>query len=126
MLTPQDLQEVGFQTAKFGGYAKAEVDAFLEPLMDDYVALYKENAVVMDWDAPMAAFGGLTGYEVAVNMYAFHTSQQNAGQKNEKGVFEVFRVEDRESDYSCYRFGLAFSAVGEDVYKNDFFENIPE
>ena len=46
MLTPQDLQEVGFQTAKFGGYAKAEVDAFLEPLMDDYVALYKENAVL--------------------------------------------------------------------------------
>ena len=46
MLTPQDLQEVGFQTAKFGGYAKPEVDAFLEPLMDDYVALYKENAVL--------------------------------------------------------------------------------
>ena len=46
MLTPQDLQEVGFQTAKFGGYVKTEVDEFLSPLMDDYVALYKENAVL--------------------------------------------------------------------------------
>lgn len=46
MLTPQDLQEVGFQTAKFGGYVKSEVDEFLEPLMDDYVTLYKENAVL--------------------------------------------------------------------------------
>ena len=46
MLTPQDLQEVGFQSAKFGGYVKTEVDEFLAPLMDDYVALYKENAVL--------------------------------------------------------------------------------
>ncbi len=91
-----------------------------------YLHLYKENALVMDWDAPLASFGGLTGYEVAEKMYAFHTSQQSAGQKNEKGVFEVFTVEPRDSDYSCYRFGLAFSAVGEDVFKNDFFENIPE
>ena len=91
-----------------------------------YLHLYGKNAVVMDWDAPLSAFGGMTGYEVAEKMYAFHTSQQKAGQKNEKGVFEVFRVEDRDSDCSCYRFGLAFSAVGEDAYKNDFFENIPE
>ena len=46
MLTPQDLQEIGFQTAKIGGYVKSEVDEVLAPLMDDYVALYKENAVL--------------------------------------------------------------------------------
>ncbi|MBR6377687.1 MAG: DivIVA domain-containing protein [Oscillospiraceae bacterium] len=46
MLTPQDLQEIGFQSAKFGGYVKSEVDEFLEPLLDDYVTLYKENAVL--------------------------------------------------------------------------------
>ena len=46
MLTPQDLQEVSFEKAKFGGYVMKSVDEFLEPLMDDYVALYKENAVL--------------------------------------------------------------------------------
>ena len=46
MLTPQDLQEVSFEKAKFGGYVMKSVDEFLEPLMDDYVTLYKENAVL--------------------------------------------------------------------------------
>jgi len=90
-----------------------------------YLHLYKENVIEMDWDAPMSAFDGMTGYEVAKEMYTKHVSQQNAGQKNEKGVFERFEVEPRESDYSCYRFGLAYTAVGADVEKNDFFENVP-
>ena len=46
MLTPQDLQEVSFEKAKIGGYVMKSVDDFLEPLMDDYLTLYKENAVL--------------------------------------------------------------------------------
>lgn len=46
MLTPQDLQEVSFEKAKIGGYVMKSVDEFLEPLMDDYITLYKENAVL--------------------------------------------------------------------------------
>lgn len=46
MLTPQDLQEVCFEKAKIGGYVMKSVDDFLEPLMEDYVTLYKENAVL--------------------------------------------------------------------------------
>ena len=46
MLTPQDLQNVTFEKAKLGGYQMQSVDEFLEPLIDDYVALYKENAVL--------------------------------------------------------------------------------
>ena len=46
MLTPQDLQEVSFEKAKIGGYVMKSVDEFLEPLMDDYLTLYKENAVL--------------------------------------------------------------------------------
>lgn len=46
MLTPQDLQEVYFDKARFGGYSMQSVDAFLEPLMNDYLTLYKENAVL--------------------------------------------------------------------------------
>lgn len=46
MLTPQDLQEVSFEKAKIGGYVMKSVDEFLEPMMEDYVTLYKENAVL--------------------------------------------------------------------------------
>ena len=46
MLTPQDLQEVYFEKARFGGYQMQSVDEFLEKLMNDYLALYKENAVL--------------------------------------------------------------------------------
>jgi cell division initiation protein len=46
MLTPQDLQDVTFEKAKIGGYQMQSVDELLEPLMEDYVTLYKENAVL--------------------------------------------------------------------------------
>lgn len=46
MLTPQDLQDVTFEKAKIGGYQMQSVDDLLEPLMEDYVTLYKENAVL--------------------------------------------------------------------------------
>ena len=46
MLTPQDLQEVSFEKARIGGYVMKSVDDFLEPLIEDYVTIYKENAVL--------------------------------------------------------------------------------
>ena len=46
MFTPQQIDQVSFGTATFGGYNKEDVDAFLEPLTEDYVTLYKENALL--------------------------------------------------------------------------------
>ena len=46
MFTPQQLDEVSFDTAVFNGYDKEAVDEFLEPLIEDYVTLYKENALL--------------------------------------------------------------------------------
>ena len=46
MLTPQDLQDISFEKAKIGGYVMKSVDDVLVPLIDDYVTLYKENAVL--------------------------------------------------------------------------------
>ncbi|NLT39336.1 MAG: DivIVA domain-containing protein [Clostridiales bacterium] len=46
MLTPQEVQEKTFPKAVFGGYDMAAVDDFLEPLSEDYITLYKENAVL--------------------------------------------------------------------------------
>jgi cell division initiation protein len=46
MFTPQQIEQVSFGTATFHGYDKRDVDAFLEPLVDDYITLYKENALL--------------------------------------------------------------------------------
>jgi len=46
MFTPQQIEQVSFGRATFGGYDMQSVDAFLEPLTEDYITLYKENALL--------------------------------------------------------------------------------
>ena len=46
MITPQEIEQISFNRATFGGYDMQSVDAFLEPLTDDYITLYKENALL--------------------------------------------------------------------------------
>ena len=46
MLTPQQIDQISFGRATFGGYNMEDVDEFLTPLTEDYVTLYKENALL--------------------------------------------------------------------------------
>jgi cell division initiation protein len=46
MFTPQQIEQVSFSKQAFNGYDIQSVDAFLEPLVDDYITLYKENALL--------------------------------------------------------------------------------
>ena len=46
MKTPQEIEQISFSKATFGGYNMDDVDAFLEPLIEDYITLYKENALL--------------------------------------------------------------------------------
>ena len=46
MFTPQQIDQISFGRAAFGGYDMQAVDEFLEPLTEDYVTLYKENALL--------------------------------------------------------------------------------
>ena len=46
MFTPQQIEQIAFGTQAFGGYNMQQVDEFLEPLTEDYVTLYKENALL--------------------------------------------------------------------------------
>ena len=46
MFTPQQIDQIAFSKATFGGYNMQQVDEFLEPLTEDYVTLYKENALL--------------------------------------------------------------------------------
>lgn len=78
-----------------------------------YLHLHGENALKMDWRKPLSAFGGRTSLEVAQEAYRLHVTQQRT----------KFEVTD-EGKTSCARFGLAYTRVGPDVKKDDFFENI--
>lgn len=78
-----------------------------------YLHLYKYNKVRMDWYQPLAAFGGKDAMTVATEAFECHVSQVKSGTDMGSGL--------RRDNSS---FGLWFSRVGEDVAKNDFFENI--
>lgn len=78
-----------------------------------YLHLYEQNPVKMDWRKPLAAFGGQTAFDLASRAFECHISQQRTD----------YHVEDF-GPYDSSKFGLAYSAVGEDVQKDDFFENL--
>jgi len=46
MFTPQQIEQISFSKQTFGGYDMQSVDEFLEPLTEDYITLYKENALL--------------------------------------------------------------------------------
>lgn len=78
-----------------------------------YLHLYEEGALRMDWRAPLEAFSGRTAFDMAQAAFACHISQQKTD----------YHVEDF-GPYDNAKFGLAFSCVGEDSEKDDFFEHI--
>jgi len=77
-----------------------------------YVHLYAKNQITMNWDVPLDGFGGTSAFDMAIRGFAKHKSQQTYYKVGREGVF------------NCMLFGLYRSTVGEDVKKNDFFENI--
>lgn len=79
-----------------------------------YIHLLKENQIRMDWLTPQPACGGLSLLEVARKGMAKQVSQT-----------KYYSVKDG-GQYDNALYGLQVSTVGEDVEKNDFFENIPE
>mgnify|MGYP003495454503 FL=1 len=62
---------------------------------------------------PLEAFGGKTAFDMAEAAFQCHVSQLDT----------EYKVEDF-GPYDNAKFGLAFSTVGEDESKNDFFENM--
>ena len=86
-----------------------------------YLHLYEENGIVMDWDQPLSRFDGMTAFEVTQKLgYPCHKSQYSDFawyHSSAKTARDVARYN------PCY-YGLFRSTVGEDVQKNDFFENV--
>ena len=79
----------------------------------------------MDYDTPLEYFNGKTAYEVSKEGYSKHLSQQwtwftdwiNGKNDNYTKATDI-------KTYSPLKYGLFFSNVGEDIQKNDMFENI--
>ncbi len=86
-----------------------------------YFHLYAENPIVMDWDQPLESFGGMTAFEVSTQIgFRQHRSQI----KDYAWYYAGYPTAASIPRYNPCQFGLYRSLVGEDVEKNDFFENV--
>lgn len=77
-----------------------------------YLHLYKDNEIVLDCRKPLDKFNGKTALDIAKESYEKHVSQQ----------WCWFYVDDKYA-YSCAKFGLYRTTVGNDT-GNDIMENL--
>ena len=113
------LASKGVENAAISGQHKESEEKYgLWDVPKTYVHLYAENQIDMDWDVPLARFGGKTGLEVAAEALECHVSQMD-----ENAAWQMSDVSSGQYDNSL--FGLWRTTVGPDVLKNDLFENIP-
>lgn len=86
-----------------------------------YLHLYEENQIVMDWDQPLESFGGMTAFEVTRDLgYPCHKSQY----QDFAWYLAGYDTAAECPKYNPCYYGLYRTTVGEDVEKNDFFENL--
>jgi LmbE family N-acetylglucosaminyl deacetylase len=80
-----------------------------------YLHLYKQNAVVMNWNMPVPSMGGKTALAIARTAFLEHVTQA------------PFNMDVRTGGKtSVLHFGLAYTRIGNDVAKNDFMENVTQ
>ena len=92
-----------------------------------YLHLYPESPIVLDYDTPLSRFDGLTAFQVSQQLgFPCHKSQQQFVMFGDwlYGYNGEITKASQISNYSPCQFGLYHSAVGPDVQKNDFLENI--
>ena len=89
-----------------------------------YLHLYEENPIVLDYDQPLENFGGMTAFEVTQKLgFPCHESQYDYFKGWLYGGGKI-TLASQIKKYNPCKFGLYFTSVGEDVQKNDFFENL--
>lgn len=87
-----------------------------------YVHLGDSDVIHMDWEGKSDVFNGKSALDIAAEAFAFHQSQQS-GKASYNGEEFLFRVVSGGM-FDNAKFRLLHSTVGEDVIKNDFFENL--
>lgn len=90
-----------------------------------YVHLYKENPITLNFDEPSDLFGGKSAFNVSQDAFSFHKSQHWTWFYGWiYGKNQAITKATQISSYNPCEYGLYYSAVGEDVDKNDLLENI--
>lgn len=105
-----------------------EVSA-LEPwqIQKLYLHLYKENPIELNLDTPLDTFNGKTAYEVSKKAYTYHLSQQYTWFTDWlNGKNKEFTKATQIKKYSPCKYGLYYSNVGNDIDKNNMFENVKD
>jgi len=87
-----------------------------------YFHLWPENTLVLDARTPLSSFGGKTEIEVAKEAYEEHQSQQWCWFYVSDGYDEEGNPDGYE--YSCTKYGLYRTLVGQDTGANDLMENL--
>lgn len=86
-----------------------------------YLHLYYKNQITLDLDQPMENFGGMTPFEVSKKLgFPAHESLQ----RHWSWFFSSFDTAAQIVYYSPCKYGLYRTTVGDDVQKNDMFENL--
>ena len=91
-----------------------------------YLHLYDpDNQTIIDYDVPLEKYNGKTAYEISKDGYKKHLSQQYTwftawlnGKNNSYTSAKQIKK------YNPAYYGLYYSSVGNDINKNDLFENI--
>ena len=91
-----------------------------------YIHLYNYgNDTVLNYDEPLDKYNGKTAYEVSKEGYKKHLSQQYTWFTDWlNGKNNSYTSATQITKYNPAHWGLYKSNVGEDVNKNDLFENI--
>ncbi len=91
-----------------------------------YIHLWKENRIVMNWDRPLARFGGKTAFQMTQEGFWCHESQRRIplfsnwiyGERGEVSMASHIK------QYSPCRYGLFRTLVGPDFLGGEMFENL--
>lgn len=90
-----------------------------------YIHLYEENQITLNWDTPLEKFDGKTAFQISQKGFDWHESQHNTWFKTWlNGKSGANTAAANINQHSPCLFGLYRTTVGEDVSKNDFFENV--
>ncbi len=118
------LREAVLASANAEAYPESAELYGVHDVPKTYLHLWEENPIVLDWDIPLEKFGGKTAFQVTKEGFLCHDSQQYTWFRRwlNGNNGEITRS-DQIKTYSPREFGLFRSLVGEDVAKNDFFEN---
>ncbi len=91
-----------------------------------YIHEYEKNNITMDWDTPYESMGGKSAFQMSQEAFKHHKSQHWTYFWNwlNGNTAKPITKSTEAKNLKCNSYGLYYTTVGQDVAKNDFFENV--